>query len=171
MFATTSAVGHGSYTGSWNRQYDAPLEASEPTVTVGLGVGDAVPIKQGVPTCSQCGGTSFVPRRKTSTKVMFGLTSLAADPTMSSASTAALCTGVQTSEASGGQHAEGCLTGGGLGSTLRPPTDLVGVGVLASRPRAGRRGSGCARVRSSRREGVGSGKGRVSVLSLSSQRF
>lgn len=38
-----------------------------------------VPSKNGVPTC-KCGGTSFVPRRKTSTKVMFGALSLAGSP-------------------------------------------------------------------------------------------
>jgi len=40
----------------------------------------AVPIKNGVPTCSKCGGTQFTARRKTSTKVMFGLASLAGKP-------------------------------------------------------------------------------------------
>lgn len=39
-----------------------------------------VPIKNGVPTCSKCGGTQFTARRKTSTKVMFGLASLAGKP-------------------------------------------------------------------------------------------
>jgi hypothetical protein len=39
-----------------------------------------VPIKNGVPTCSLCGGTQFSARRKTSTKVMFGFASLAGTP-------------------------------------------------------------------------------------------
>ena len=39
-----------------------------------------VPTSNGVPTCSRCNGTSFVPRRKTSTKVMFGAMSLAGRP-------------------------------------------------------------------------------------------
>jgi hypothetical protein len=42
--------------------------------------GTAIPLKNGVPTCARCGGTSFVPRRKTSTKVVFGVASLAARP-------------------------------------------------------------------------------------------
>jgi hypothetical protein len=40
----------------------------------------AIPQKNGVPTCAKCNGTSFVPRRKTSTKVMFGVASLAGKP-------------------------------------------------------------------------------------------
>jgi hypothetical protein len=40
----------------------------------------AVPIKNGVPTCARCGGTQFTARRKTSTKVMFGVASLAGKP-------------------------------------------------------------------------------------------
>ena len=36
--------------------------------------------KNGVITCARCGGTSFVPRRRTGTKVMFGLASLAGRP-------------------------------------------------------------------------------------------
>jgi hypothetical protein len=39
-----------------------------------------VSIRDGVPTCSKCGGTQFTARRKTSTKVMFGLASLAGRP-------------------------------------------------------------------------------------------
>jgi hypothetical protein len=40
----------------------------------------AVPIKNGVPTCSVCGGTQFTARRKTSTKVLWGFYSLAGTP-------------------------------------------------------------------------------------------
>ncbi len=39
-----------------------------------------IPSKNGAPTCAKCGGTSFTPRRKTSTKVMFGALSLVAAP-------------------------------------------------------------------------------------------
>jgi hypothetical protein len=39
-----------------------------------------VPTKHGVPTCSSCGGTQFTARRKTSTKVLFGVASLAGKP-------------------------------------------------------------------------------------------
>jgi hypothetical protein len=39
-----------------------------------------VSIGSGVPSCPKCGGTSFVPRRKTSTKLMFGVASLAGRP-------------------------------------------------------------------------------------------
>jgi hypothetical protein len=36
-----------------------------------------VPSSGGTPTCSKCGGTQFKAKRKTSTKVMFGVASLA----------------------------------------------------------------------------------------------
>ena len=36
--------------------------------------------KNGVPTCAKCGGRSFAPRYKTSTKVKFGFASLAGPP-------------------------------------------------------------------------------------------
>ena len=39
-----------------------------------------VAIINGVPTCVLCGGTQFTARRKTSTKVMFGLSSLLGKP-------------------------------------------------------------------------------------------
>ena len=40
----------------------------------------AVPKPGGVPTCPKCGSTQFETRRKTSTKVMFGFSSLAGRP-------------------------------------------------------------------------------------------
>jgi hypothetical protein len=43
-------------------------------------VGGGPPIRNGVPTCSKCGGTQFTARRKTSTKVMLGFASLAGKP-------------------------------------------------------------------------------------------
>jgi len=42
--------------------------------------GGPVPIVGGVPTCAKCGGTQFTARRKTSTKVMWGVYSLAGTP-------------------------------------------------------------------------------------------
>ena len=43
-------------------------------------LGGRVLIRNGVPTCSKCGGTQFTARRKTSTKVMLGFVSLAGSP-------------------------------------------------------------------------------------------
>lgn len=37
-----------------------------------------IPQKNGVPTCGKCNGTQFQPKRKTSTKLMFGVTSMLA---------------------------------------------------------------------------------------------
>ncbi len=40
----------------------------------------SIPQKDGLPTCDKCGGRSFTPRHKTSTKVKFGFASLAGPP-------------------------------------------------------------------------------------------
>jgi hypothetical protein len=43
-------------------------------------ISGSVPTTSGVPTCAKCNGTSFVPRRKTSTKLLWGVASLAGKP-------------------------------------------------------------------------------------------
>lgn len=42
--------------------------------------GGGPPIRNGVPTCSKCGGTQFTARRKTSTKFLLGAASLIGTP-------------------------------------------------------------------------------------------
>jgi hypothetical protein len=64
----------------WSRRAALARGIPEPPQLAGVEPLVPVPIQDGIPKCSACGGTSFVPRRLTSTKVFFGLWSLLGRP-------------------------------------------------------------------------------------------